>query len=110
MTLDFRPATRQDFIDLYGKPPSMTVKAIVASENDKVVAIGGYYLVNGMAVAFSDLGRPLPKRDVLKAAKAFMTFLKSMKLDICAAVGSYGHTALQHFGFEPVGDLWRFRT
>ena len=105
--LNIRKATRQDFIELYGKPPSMTVRALAACENEKPVAIGGYYLANGVAVAFSDLGKPLPKRDVIKAARAFLTFLKDSKLEVCAAASDHGDTALQHFGFEPVGDLWR---
>ena len=105
--LNIREATRQDFIEIYGKPPSMTVRALAAIEDEKPVAIGGYYLLNGVAVAFTDLGRPLPKRDLVKVGRAFLAFLKDMKLEVCAAAGPHGDTALQHFGFEPVGDLWR---
>ena len=102
-----REATRQDFVKLYGKPPAMTCRALALCDGDEPVAIGGYFEANGQAVVFSDLGKDLPKREIVKAAKEMMRFLKRTKMYLVAFAGPNGTTALAHFGFEPCGEVWR---
>lgn len=101
-----RPATRADFQAFYGELPSQTVKAWVAVEDDKPVGIGGYYLLGGMAVVFTDQ-RGMSKRDMVRGARALMTKLKKLRMDVVAGSDLPNVTMLKHFGFEPFGDYWR---
>lgn len=86
----------------------MTVKALAAFNGaEKPIAVGGYYLSGGIAMAFSDYSPDLGKRDRVKGAKALMGALKGLKIAVVARSGPDGDTALKHFGFEPWGMFWR---
>ena len=102
-----RPATRADLVAFYGRPPSMTVRALVAVDaDDRPVGVGGYYLKDGTAVAFSDqVG--MNKRDMVRAGRPLMAMLKRLGMTIVAASDTTEATALRHFGFAPAGALWR---
>ena len=102
-----RPATRADLVAFYGAPPPMTVKAWAAfNGSEKPIGIGGYYLSEGIAVAFSDQ-REMSRRDIVKGARALMRQLKNLKFPVVARSGPDGDIALRHFGFEPWGMFWR---
>lgn len=101
-----RDATAKDLRDFYGKNPPVTVRAMVAVDDGGVpLAVGGYYLSNGAAIAFTDV-KNMRKRDMVQAAKKFVERLRELPFDVLAH--TYGNGApLKHFGFEPVGPLWR---
>ena len=105
-----RPACQSDFMAVCGKPPPKTVKAWSMLRNGHPVAIGGYFLVDGAAVAFSDFVSDLSKRERVRGARILMGLLSSLKLDVVACDGPFGTSALRHFGFERQGDLWRLGT
>ena|SRR3990167_10005562 len=106
--ISIRPATRSDLVEFYGVAPPMTVKAWAAFNGaEKPVAVGGYYLADGIAVAFSDYSPELRKRDRVKGARALMGLLKGLKIEVLARSGPDGKTALKHFGFKPWGMFWR---
>ena len=101
-----RPATLDDFRRFYGAPPPMTVRAVVATdENDEPVGVGGYYLAGSVAVAFTN-HKDMRKRDKVKAARAFMAMLRALPFEVVAGADGDG-TAVRHFGFVPAGELWR---
>lgn len=102
-----RPATRSDLIDFYGQLPPMTVRAIVAVNDDKPVGVGGYYLNGGVAVAFTNQ-RNMPKRDIVRGARALIDMLKPLGMDVFAGAEGDG-SVLRHFGFEPYGEAWKLR-
>lgn len=104
-----REATREDFVSVLGKPPDRTVRALAMVENDKPVALAGYFLTDGGAMAFSDVKEGVPKRALVKGARAVMKMLKKLRMDIYASPDHHGETVLKHFGFEPDGELWRLR-
>lgn len=113
-----RPAVRADFIDFYGSVPPMTVKALTAVDvDDKPMAIGGYYLLGGVALAFTDNREGMRKRDLVRCARELMKLLKRLRCDVYAQGSPEFDTALRHFGFrpsprlrptgDPEGDLYR---
>ena len=105
--MNFRPATRADFLTFYGRPPPVTVKAIVAEDGDKPIGVGGYYLKDGVAVAFTNQ-RGMTKRQIVEAGRIMMRLLVPLEMDVVAGADGEG-TALKHFGFEPCGKIWKLR-
>jgi hypothetical protein len=105
-----RPACRDDFMAVCGKPPPKTVKAWTMLRGEQPVAIGGYFLVDGAAVAFTDQAPGLSKREIVRGAKMLMGILSALKLDVVACDGPFGTAVLRHFGFEQHGALWRLAT
>ena len=101
-----RPCTRADFEAFYGRTPPMTVRALAAERDGKVVGIGGYYIAEGVAHAFSDQ-KGMTKREIVKAARALVAFLGTVKAQMVAQCGPDGDTVLKHYGFEPWGTFWR---
>ena len=101
-----RPCTREDFVAFHGKEPPMTVRALAAERDGKIVGVGGYYIQNGFAIAFSD-NKPMTKREVVKAGMALKALLDTVKTHVVAQCGPEGDTALKHYGFEPWGMFWR---
>src|SRR3990167_11477671 len=98
-----RPCTRMDFEAFYSKGPPMTLRALAAERDGDIVGIGGYYIVNGMAHAFTDQ-RGMTRREMVKAARQLVAFLDTVKTQMIAQCGSDGDTALKHYGYEPWGD------
>ena len=101
-----RSCTRADFVAFYGKEPPMTLRALAAERDGKIVGIGGYYIQNGVAVAFTDQ-KGMTKREIVKAGRRLMAFLDAVKTHVVAQCGPDGDTALKHYGFEPWGTFWR---
>ena len=105
--MNFRPATRADFLTFYGRLPPVTVRAVVADDGEKPIGVGGYYLKNGVAVAFTNQ-RGMTKRQMVKAGRVMMQLLAPLDMNIVAGADGDG-TVLRHFGFEPYGEVWRLR-
>lgn len=109
--IEIRPATRADFIRFYDRPPPMTMKALVAvNGDDEPVALGGYYLSDGRAVAFTD-HKPgkITKRDMVRGGRALLELFKKLSIDVVAVAKNGDATALKHFGFETYCNVWRLR-
>ena len=103
-----RPATLTDFRTFYEREPPQTFRAIVVESTDgDVVGFGGYWIEGGVAVAFSDI-KDLSKKDTVRAAHHLHDFLRDRNFPVIAPPASeeYGDTAMRHFGFEPVGDIY----
>ena len=101
-----RPCTRADFEAFYGRTPPMTVRALAAERDGRVVGIGGYYIAEGVAHAFSDQ-KGMTKREIVTAGHKLKAFLDTVMAQMVALCGPDGDTALKHFGFEPWGMFWR---
>ena len=52
---EIRPATAEDFQEFYGRPAPFTLRAIVVVKDGKPVGFGGYYLIDGAALVFTDI-------------------------------------------------------
>lgn len=103
-----RPATHADFMAFYGRRPSATCRALVAvNAEGKLLAIGGYYLAQGMAVVFTDHRDEMSKRDRVNGARALVDMLKKLMMDVIAVSEIEDAVALKHFGFKPCGPAWR---
>ena len=105
--MNIRRATREDFRAFYGKAPPMTLRGLVAESSTGALGFGGYYLREGVAVAFSDTLPHMRKRDIVTGARAIMSMVRASGLPVVAATGTSGDTALRHYGFEPWGSIYR---
>ena len=103
-----RPATLSDFEAFYGRKPPISLRALAAVRDNTIVGIGGYYIQNGLAVAFTD-SISMTKREVIQAGRAFMAFIRGLKIDVVAQCNpASGDTVLKHYGFKPYrDDAWR---
>jgi len=102
-----RPATRADLVAFYGHPPPMTLHALVTVDaGNRPLAVGGYYLKAGVAVAFSDHKPPMRRRDIVVGGRALIALLRGLRMPVVAQADDSA-TALRHFGFVPHGALWR---
>lgn len=100
--LTIRPATLEDFLRFYGRTPIATVRALVALLDGVPVGIGGYFMRNGTAVAFTDMHPELAgrKRDIIRCARELMAFIRASRLPMLAACKPGGKgTAMEHYGF-----------
>lgn len=85
----------------------MTVKALAGEIDGEVVGIGGYYIKDGVAVVFSDVrDGKVSRRDVVRGGRAIMDLVRKLGIEVAAIEGSFGDTALKHFGFENHGGCW----
>jgi len=99
-----------DYRAFYDSDPPISMRALVGELDGEVVSIGGYYLQTDHAIAFTEIkeGR-LSKRDVIRGGRAVMQFMEDFAGEIYARAdeAKHGDTAVRHWGWEPVGDLWR---
>lgn len=106
-----RPATRSDIVKFLGKIPGKSIKARVLEVDGEVAGMAGYYIVNGVAVMFSESNRPLPKMTIWRESKAMMDSIKIPA--VCTAEENSG-SFLQRLGWEyagpsPDGDVYTWR-
>lgn len=57
--LTFAPATPELLARFYGKPAPFTLRGHVALIGDRVVGVGGVSYVDGLPIAFTDMGNEL---------------------------------------------------
>ena len=100
-----RPCTRADFEAFYGRTPPMTVRALAAERDGTVVGVGGYYIAEGVAHAFSDQ-KGMTKREIVTAGHKLKAFLDTVMAQMVALCGPDGDTALKHYGFRSMGDMY----
>lgn len=106
----FRPATRKDFGEFYGRPIPQTIHAGLAAVDDagEIKGIGGYYIAGTVIVGFSDNKEDMSPKDIVRGARMLVDSWKRVGVDIVALSGE-NDTPLRHFGFEDWGDHWRLR-
>jgi hypothetical protein len=105
--MKFRDATREDFRTFYGIDPPFSVRAAVAEKNGEIVGFGGYYIRDGVAIAFTDRKGDLTRREVVLCGRRMRELLARLNVNMWAMCGADGDTALRHFGFEPDGEAYR---
>jgi hypothetical protein len=106
--MEIRPSIAEDFVKFFGKVPKMTVRSLTGvDEAGEVLAIGGYYLYGGAAIAFTDHRKGISKRDMVKGARELMKMLKETNLNVIATSDDDKAVALKHYGFEQAGKAWR---
>jgi len=106
--MNIRPSIAEDFVKFFGKVPKMTVRSLTGvDEAGEVLAIGGYYLYGGFAVAFTDHRKGISKRDMVKGARELMKMLKKTNLNVIAMPENEEAIAMKHYGFVPDGQSWR---
>lgn len=90
-----------DLLAFYGKPPPHSVRARVLEQDGEVIGVAGYYILNGMAVVFSDSNRPIPKMTIWREALAMMATIKIPA--VCVANEGSG-PFLERLGWVHVTD------
>jgi len=107
--VEVRPATADDVRSFFGSVAT-TVRAKVALQDGKIIAIGGLAYFNGRVVAFADLGPEIKKHPVTlhKAALAVMAEAKARgHRHIYAGRSDNEPTArrwMDRLGFVPVDE------
>lgn len=105
----FRDATRQDFIDFYGRPPPFTITGIVAERDGALVGFAGWYSHGDCICAFTD-HKGMTKREMIRAGKEVMRMLMRPGRDVIAIPQpEHGTVALRHWGFSSLGDTGLYR-
>ena len=99
-----RPATREDIRRFYGKTIPMTTRAVVAERDGEIVGVGGYYLSNGVAIAFTNTDGSMSKREIILGGRSVMDLLKNFGGPVVAR--SDEKSAIGHFGFVESGGVW----
>ncbi len=102
-----RPATESDIKALYGNVP-VTMRARVMEVDGEIAAILGYRLIEGAAVVFSEIRKPIPRSAIWREARQFMSALKLPA--ICVAESPASVPLLKRLGWETENDevfTWR---
>lgn len=107
-----RWATAADIPDLAGRH---TIRARVAEQDGRIVAVLGYYVQDGIARVFSEVREPLPKMTIWREAAAMMARIKVPA--VCLADRDHpGSCRLlerlgwQHAGTTPEGEVYAWRS
>lgn len=100
-----KPATKEDFITLYGEAPKNTLKAWTLICNDKICGIGGVALVQFKYTAFCKKAKDvrLPNSVWYKAILQGFNEVKKMNVNILAIRDEKQESAerlLKRLGFE----------
>ena len=99
------PATLEDYLAIYGKPPPRSFQGFVVRKNDEPVAVAGIYLENGAAVVFSQIEKPVSKKTILATAYRVLAIACAKRLTLIAQASSDIPTSesfIRHFGFSPM--------
>jgi hypothetical protein len=82
--VEIRPATREDMVGFYQKNPQHSCRSWVCVEDEKIVGLFGYYISNGLLMAFCDIRGEHPKLKVWKTALRCLEELKKTGLPFIA--------------------------
>ncbi len=104
-----RNATIEDYETFYGHKPKVTIRAVVAELDGKVVGIGGIAYYKNQMVAFSEIRDDLRKYPVfiMKAAKRIAKLLdKHGKSAVAIACPKEGNSQamLERVGFTKISS------
>lgn len=110
MKVRLRPATRADYVHIYGEPPKYTFRGIVGELDDGTLAGIGGILYGSTPLAFMDLRVDARehRKALVKATKMLMEAAREQHLHVFA-VPQDEETAprfLEHFGFKPQHGGW----
>lgn len=113
--VDIRYATAADVERYYQGPVAQTIKAVVMTVDDEVLAIGGVAYINKMALAFMEMlpGAEKYKLSLIKASRhgmrEFFTGIRPL-LALCDDRLPTADNYLKHLGFVPLTDeyyIWQ---
>lgn len=103
--VEIRFATEKDFKAFYGKPPTCTVRAIVADQEGEIFGIAGVRLVGMAWYGFADISEKLSKKQIAKAYRVFRKMMEKTNLPILVVrdetIESSGRF-LAHLGFVQI--------
>jgi len=111
-----RPATRDDYRAFYGNLPQSTMRAYVATIDDRVVGIGGVLFEHGTKIVFSDMKdefRPY-KVSIMKFARKVEDVMGSspgvavMSSSEPGAARLLDWLGFDHVGQNDVGEIYRW--
>lgn len=108
--IETRPATQADILGFLKRHPPETIRAKVIAVDGEVVGLAGYYIVDGVAVVFSESNGAIPKQRIWRESLKFMRGLKLRS--ICSATETSG-PFLKRLGWEYMGpssngDMYKF--
>lgn len=108
MKTEIKPATREMLTEMYGHPPSRSMRAYAGFADGQLLAVFGWYYVNDDAVLFSKMKPEARKykKTLVKAARMVVNAAKVRLKAIpdCDVPGS--EKLLAHLGFRKVGHAW----
>lgn len=100
ITTKSRPATAGDVEAFFGRSVPHTIRARVLERDGAVVGVAGYYIINGLAVMFSDSKGDISKMTIWRESKAMMDGMKIPA--ICVSQDGSG-PFLERLGWQYVG-------
>lgn len=101
------PASMQDYEEVYNEKPSFSMRLFKVMEDDKRLALFGYYYAGGQAALICKIEGKYPAKKILRVARAALNRLKEFGLPLIALSDQELCTAptfLRHLGFEPLGE------
>ena len=111
MAIKSRPATRADIEGFFGKLPRQSIRARVLEVGGEVVGVAGYYMVNGVAVMFSDKKGDIPKMTIWRESRAMMDKIETPA--VCVAEEGAGpfleRLGWQHAGPSSEGEVYTWQ-
>lgn len=106
MPIEVRAAVAADIFAFYGRTAPQSLRAKVLVRDGEVIGLAGHYLMNGVAVVFSESKGDVPKMTVWRESVKFM---KTLSLPaICVASDGSG-PFLERLGWRHVdGEIYRY--
>jgi hypothetical protein len=101
------PATRQHVDALYKEPPGRSMHAIAVVDGDRVLGLGGTYLMGDLRVAFANLSDELRykhTRFLVKATRAVARTFGNKVVAQCDDRIPGSRSFLEHFGFKQINE------
>jgi hypothetical protein len=114
-SIDVIPATAELMRRFYGRTPARTSQAVVAVQGERVLGVAGIYLVNGHAVAFTELSDEIRsnKRLIVRGYRALLPFIRAAGLPVlalCDASIDGSERLLEHYDFKPMTQgVWQWQ-
>lgn len=97
------PATAEDYYDAYGIQPAFSMRLYKVVEDDRTLAVFGYYYSGKRAVAFCNILGEFPAKKIYRVAKRCVEKLVRMGVPLVAVASDElcsSDNFLQHLGFE----------
>lgn len=96
-------ATALDYIQCFGVPPTASMRLWKVVEDDKLLAIFGWYYTGGNAAILSYINGVFPPKKIFRVAKRCMQKLTESDLPLIAQAHPGWDTAprfMAHLGFQ----------
>lgn len=107
--MKIEPASRDDIAAYYGGPLPVSVRAFVAKDNDKTIAIGGVFRNDGRVVFFGDITDEMRKKypvAMYKTARKIMSMQTVEVVSLPDKEVEASQRFLERLGFKQTdGDM-----